>query len=131
MSERPRHALVGLLAVLVFAECALLSVATIYLIVELLTATPDSLASALALTVLAAIAAVWIGFIGANVLRGRAWTRGAATVVQVLLGAVAIGCFQGVLAQPAIGWLLLIPALVVLFLLFTPPVVRALATRES
>ncbi len=120
-----------LLVVLLFAQCALLAAATIYLVVELLTATPDSLASAVALLVLTAIAAVWIGFIAANVLRGRAWTRGAAIVVQVLQGAVAIGCFQGVLAQPAIGWLLLIPALIVLVLLFTPPVVAATTQRDA
>ena len=122
MSERPaaeaRHPFVVLLAVLLFAECALLAVATIYLVVELLTATPDSLASAVALTVLSAIATVWLGFIATNALRGRAWTRGAAIVVQILLGAVAI------------GWLLLIPALVVLVLLFTTPVVRALSSRS-
>jgi len=134
VSELPakpaRHPFVLLLVLILFAECALVVVATIYLVVELLTATPDSLASAVALTVLTAIAAVWLGFIATNVLRGRAWTRGAAIVVQVLQGAVAIGCFQGILAQPAIGWLLLIPALVVLVLLFTPPVVAATSRRE-
>ena len=120
-----------LLVVLLFMECALLTVATIYLVIELLTATADSLASAVALTVLTAIAAVWLGFIAANVLRGRAWTRGAAIVWQVLQGAVAIGCFQGIFAQPTVGWLLLAPALVVLVLLFTPPVVAATSTRDA
>ena len=120
-----------LLVVLLFMECALLAGATIYLVVELLTATAASLASALALTVLTAIATVWLGFIAANVLRGRAWTRGAAIVWQVLQGAVAIGCFQGVFAQPTIGWLLLVPALVVLVLLFTPPVVGAISRRDG
>ena len=134
VSELPatprRHPLVLLLVVLLLAECALLAVATVYLVVELLTATADSLASAVALTVLTAIAAVWLGFIAANVLRGRAWTRGAAIVWQVLQGAVAIGCFQGIFAQPTVGWLLLIPALVVLVLLFTPPVTTALIRRD-
>lgn len=130
MSERARHPFVLLLAVLLIAECALLAVATIYLIIELLTATPDSLASALFLLVLTAIAAVWIGFIAGNVLRGRAWTRGAAIVVQILIGAVAIGCFQGIFAQPSIGWVLLVPALVGLVLLFTPPVVATLTRRD-
>lgn len=134
VSELPakpaRHPFVLLLVVLLFMECALLAGATIYLVIELLTATAASLASALALTVLTAIAAVWLGFISANVLRGRAWTRGAAIVWQVLQGAVAIGCFQGIFAQPTIGWLLLIPALVVLVLLFTPPVVGAISRRS-
>ena len=127
----PRHPFVLVLVVILFAECALLSAATVYLVVELITATPSSLVSALALLVLTAIAAIWLGFIAVNVLRGRAWTRGAAIVVQVLQGAVAIGCFQGLLAQPVIGWLLLVPALVALSLLFTPPVVAAISSREN
>ncbi|MBX3099016.1 MAG: hypothetical protein KF761_05500 [Salinibacterium sp.] len=126
-----RHPFVTTVAVLLFAECALLTAATVYLIVELIVATPLSFASAIALLILTAIAAVWLGFIAVNVLRGRAWTRGAAIVWQVLQGAVAIGCFQGVLAQPEIGWWLLIPALVVMVLLFTPPVVAAISRRDG
>ena len=42
----PRNPLLILLAVLLFAECALLVAATVYLVVELLIATPASLASA-------------------------------------------------------------------------------------
>ena len=135
MSETPaaprRHRFVLALAVLLFAECALLAAATVYLLIELLVAEPASLTSALALLVLTAIATVWLGFIAANVLRGRAWTRGAAIVWQVLQGAVALGCFQGVFARPEIGWLLLLPALVVLVLLFTPPVVAAISRRDG
>lgn len=126
-----RSPLVLLLVVLLAAECALLAAATIYLVVELLIATPSSFASAVALLGLTAIAAIWLGVITANVLRGRAWTRGAAITWQVLQGAVAIGCFQGIFAQPAIGWLLLIPALVVLVLLFTPTVVAATGRRDD
>jgi hypothetical protein len=135
VSETPaaprRHGFVLALAVLLFAECALLAAATVYLLVELLVAEPASFTSALALLVLTAIATVWLGFIAANVLRGRAWTRGAAIVWQVLQGAVALGCFQGVFARPEIGWLLLVPALVVLVLLFTPPVVAATSRRDG
>lgn len=135
VSETPaaprRHGFVLALAVLLFAECALLAAATVYLLVELLVAKPASLTSALALLVLTAIATVWLGFIAANVLRERAWTRGAAIVWQVLQGAVALGCFQGVFARPEIGWLLLVPALVVLVLLFTPPVVAAISRRDG
>ena len=135
VSETPaapvRHPFVVALAVLVFAECALLTAATVYLVVELIVATPSSVLSAVALVVLTAAAAVWLGLLAAHVLRGRAWTRGAAIVWQVLQGAVAIGCFQGVFAQPEIGWLLLVPALVVLVLLFTPQVVAATSSRDD
>jgi hypothetical protein len=87
---------------------------------------PESYASAVFLTVLTAAAAGWLGAITIGVLRRRSWARGAATVWQVLQGGIAIACFQGVFAQPAIGWVLLVPALVALVLLFTPPVVEAL-----
>ncbi|CAN5399092.1 hypothetical protein BH10ACT7_BH10ACT7_09860 [soil metagenome] len=124
-----KHPLLIALAVLVFAECALLAVATIYLVVEIFVATPASYASAVALTVLTAIATIWLGFIAVNILRGRAWTRGATVVWQVLQIAVAIGCFQGLFARPDIGWALLLPAIVVLVLLFTKPVIAATARR--
>lgn len=126
-----RHPFVVALAVLLFAECALVAVATIYLVVEILVARPDSYASAIALTVLTVLATIWLGFIAVNVLRGRAWVRSAAIVWQVLQIAVAIGCFQGLFARPDIGWLLLVPALVALVLLFTPSVVAATGRRDA
>ena len=125
----PRNPLLVLLAVLLFAECALLVAATVYRVIELLIATPASLASALFLTVLTGIAAAWLGVIAVNTLRASPWIRGAAITWQVLQIAVAIGCFQGLFAQPTIGWALLIPALAVLVLVFTPPVVQA--TKRS
>ena len=126
----PRHPLVVAFAVLIFAECALLTAAVVYLVVELMIATPSSLASALFLTLLTAVAAAWLGVIGVNVLRASTWVRGAAIVWQVLQVAVAIGSFQGLFAQPAIGWALLVPAVIVLVLVFTPAVVQA-TRRES
>src|SRR3954469_13208063 len=116
-----RHPLLTFLTVLLFAECALLVVATVYLLVELLTVVPASYPSAIALTALTAVAAGWLAAIAIGTLRNRPWIRGAAIVWQVLQGAVAIGCFQGAFAQPEIGWFLLVPALLVLVLLFTPP----------
>ena len=71
-----KHPVVIVLAGLVFAECALIATATIYLVVEILVATPASYVSAIALTVLTAIAAAWLALIAVNILRGRAWVRG-------------------------------------------------------
>jgi hypothetical protein len=124
-----RHPFVVALAVLIFAQCALLAVATGYLVIELIIATPDSYASAVALAVLTTIAAVWLAIIGVNVLRGSPWVRGATIVVQVLQIAVAIGAFQGAFARPDLGWLLLIPAIAALVLLFTAPVLAATVRR--
>jgi len=131
-SPRPRHhGLVLLLAGVLFLEAAALFVATAYLVVELLIARPDSVASAVALTVCVAIAAVWVTTIAVNTLRGRAWIRGAAIVVQVLIGAVALGSFQGMLPRADIGWLLLIPAIAVMVLLFTKPVLAETSHRNA
>jgi len=120
-----------LLAGVLFLEAAALFVATAYLVVELLIARPDSVASAVALTVCVAIAAVWVTTIAVNTLRGRAWIRGAAIVVQVLIGAVALGSFQGMLPRADIGWLLLIPAIAVMVLLFTKPVLAETSHRDA
>jgi len=121
--------LLTVLALIVFAECALLVAATVFLVVELLVATPASYASAIALTVLVAIGAIWVGVIAVNLLRRQPWTRGATVVWQILQIAVAIGMFQGAYARPDLGWLLLIPSIVVLVLLFTPSVRDATIRR--
>jgi hypothetical protein len=119
------------LAVIVGAECVLMAAASTFLIIELLIATPTSLASAIALTVLSIAATVWLAFIVVNIMRGSPWVRGATVVWQVLQLAVAVGAFQGFFARPDIGWLLLVPAVVVLVLLFTPPVITATSRREG
>jgi len=125
VTGQARHPLVVALAVLIFAECALMAVATIYLVIEIFGAVAASLVSAIALAILTAIAAVWLGFVGLNVLRGRPWVRGAIVTWQVLQVAVAVGCFQGYFARPDLGWLLLVPSIVAVGLLFTPPVMAA------
>ncbi|MDJ0336198.1 hypothetical protein QMG83_13280 [Salinibacterium sp. G-O1] len=127
---RSRHPFLIALSVLIFAQCALLLTATGYLVIELIVDTPDSYASAVALAVLTVIAAVWLAVIAVNVLRGSPWVRGATVVVQALQIAVAIGAFQGAFARPDLGWLLLIPAIIALVLLFTSPVVAATARRS-
>jgi hypothetical protein len=95
----------------------------------LFAATPASLASALFLTFLCAVATVWIGFTAVHVLRGSPWVRGSTITWQVLQVAVAIGAFQGMFARPDIGWLLLVPAIAAVVLLFTRPVMAS-TTRE-
>jgi hypothetical protein len=129
VSRHPR--LLLLLVVMLALECGALVAAACYLVVELLVARPDSFASAVALLVLVLLAAVWLGIMAVHTLRGRSWTRGGAITWQVLQIAVGIGSFQGAFARPDIGWLLIIPALLVLVLLFTPPVLEATRRRDS
>ncbi len=125
MSERPRSEPVIVLSALILLEAALVVGATGFLIYELITDVAQNLASALALTVLTALAAVWVTAIGVGLLRRRAWSRGAAIVWQVLQIAVAVGAFQGAFARAEVGWLLLVPAVLALLLLFSRPVVEA------
>ena len=128
MPRRP--GLLVLLAAIILLECAMLAAATVYLVIELLTARPDSYASVIAILILTALAAVWLAVMGVHTLRGRSWIRGGAVVWQVLQIAVGIGSFQGGLfARPDLGWWLIVPAAVVLVLLFTPSVIAA--TRRS
>lgn len=125
-----RPLLVSLLAFILGVEAVALGVATVYLVIEILVAPADSVVSAIALAVVVAIAAVWVAVIAINVVRGRAWTRGASIVVQVLIGAVALGSFQGLGPRPDIGWIILVPAVAAVILLFTRPVSTHLAARD-
>jgi putative flippase GtrA len=111
-----------LLGWLLFAEAALLLVAVLWLLYELVSEQPSSLSSAIAILVLTLVAFVFVSVVALGALRRRAWIRGAATTWQLLQIAVAIGCFQGIYARPELGWALLVPSLVVIWLLLTPGV---------
>ncbi len=127
VSRRPP--LLVLLALIVFAECALLVGIAVFFIFELLVARPDSFASAIAIILLVVIAAVWLGIVGANTLRGRSWVRGAVTTWQVLQIAIGVTSFQGTFGRADIGWFLVLPAVIAMIVLFTPSVVAA--TRQT
>ncbi len=127
--RRPR-ALV-LLAVILYAEAGLLWAAVVWLILELVIATPTSLATALAILVLALIAATWVTAIAVNSLRRRSWIRGAAVTWQLVQVAVAVGSFQGLYARPDLGWALLLPSVVVLVLLFQRRVVAETTSARA
>ena len=121
---RPKALLV--LAVALFLEAAVMTAILVWLGFELLTEAPRSLASALALIVLAAAATAFLLGTAVGALRRRAWIRAAAVTWQFVQIAVAIGAFQGAYSRPDVGWLILVPSIVVLGLLFTPAVTTAL-----
>jgi hypothetical protein len=125
-----RHPLVIALSVLLWLECAFLAFLTVFLIVELVVGNPASYATAVAILVLAALAAVWLGALAFNAVRRRPWVRAGALVWQVLQIVLAVASFQGLFYRQDVGWLLLIPSIVVLVLLFTPPVVAATSRPE-
>lgn len=117
--------LLSTLAVFVFIESGFLAVIAVYFLVELIITKPDSYATAVALVILAALAAVWLSVVAVNTLRARPWIRGAVVTWQVLQIAIGISSFQGMFARPDIGWWLIVPSCVVLVVLFTPSVVAA------
>jgi hypothetical protein len=121
-----RSPLLSLLTGLLAVEAAAVVVLTLYLVFELLTSPADSFAAAVALIVVVALAAIWLIAIVVGALRRQPWIRGAAVTWQLVQIAVAVGAFQGIFARPDIGWLLLVPSLAVLALLFSPPVVDSL-----
>jgi hypothetical protein len=113
------------LAVILFLEAALVAGLAVWLLIDLLTLTPEYLTTAIAIFVLTALAAIWVIVTAIGVLRRRAWARASTVTIQILQIAVAVGCFQGLVARPDLGWALLIPAIVAGVLALTPSVVRA------
>lgn len=113
------------LAVVLFFEAAMLAAVALFLVYELVSEVPASLASAIAILVLVIIAGVWLVVVGVSTLRARPWVRSAALTWQVLQIAVAVGSFQGLFARNDIGWFLLVPAVVAIALLFTRSVMTA------
>jgi len=70
----------------------------------------DPFLPALSIVLVAGIAFVWVAATAAGLLRRRSWARGSALTVQMLLFTVGIGAFQGLFAQPSLGWALVLPA---------------------
>ena len=122
-------AVLVLVAILIL-EAAALAAAAVYFVIELLVSRPSSVGSAAAITAVIGLGAVWVTFIAIGVLRGRAWTRAATLVVQVLVGAIAIGSFHGADARPLLGVVMLVPAVVAALLLFSKSVIVATSSRE-
>jgi uncharacterized membrane protein len=127
--SRPRSVL--LLVALVALEALALAATTLFLILELIIAPSDSAGSAVLLTVIAAIATIWVVFIILGLLNGRSWTRAAVVVVQVLFIAVALGSLQGSGARLDIALALFVPAVACLVLLFTKASIAFLGTRDD
>ncbi len=129
VSRRPASLL--LLVGLLGAESAALVAVACFLVVEILVARPDSVATAIALLVLDILAAAWVGLMAAHALRGKSWIRSGAITWQVLQIAVGLGSFQPPYSRPDIGWLVIVPAAVVIILLFTRSVVAATRRAED
>ena len=131
MPDPRRPATLVTLAVILLLEFALVAGLAVWLLVELLTVTPQSYTTAVAILVLVVLAAAWVLLTATGILRRRSWARASAVTIQILQIAVAVGCFQGLYARPDLGWALLIPALVAGVLALAPSVVRATARNTE
>jgi hypothetical protein len=120
-----------LLVAILFAEAVAMVVVVVVLIIDILTLPAASLGSAIALTVLVAIAAGFVSAVAIGAFRRQGWVRGGALIWQLVQLAIAIGAFQGTFAQPAIGWALLVPSVTVIVLLFTKSVMAAITRRNG
>lgn len=100
---------------------------TVLLLVELLVpnSRPYSVASAIALAVFAAIAAVGLGLVARSTLRTAAWSRPAAIVWQIVQAFVGLQAFSGAGARPDLGLLLVVPAVLAFVLLLRRDVAEA------
>ncbi|HWL02677.1 MAG TPA: hypothetical protein VNQ52_09945 [Microbacteriaceae bacterium] len=125
----PPH-LVALIGI-VFAEAALLAVATVFLLLELFTPDAQDALAAVALTVTTALFALGVLVLAIGLVRRWARVRGGVVLWQILQIACAIGAFQGLLGPTWIGWLLLVPAGVAIWLLFSKPVTAIFVERDA
>ena len=123
MSERPKHPLLYVLAALVLLEGVALAAGGIYLVVEIFIAPSSSVATAVALAAVPLIAAAALIFFARATAQGRPWIRGGIVCIAILQLLVAYSIL--ITKAPTLGWVLVPPAVVMLVLLFTPPVLRA------
>ena len=119
-----------LLVGIVFAEAAVLAVATGFLTLELFTSDAQNALSAVALTVTTALFTLGVLVLGIGLARRWARIRGGVVLWQILQVACAVGAFQGLLGPEWIGWLLLVPAVAAIWLLFTKPVTAAFLEQD-
>ncbi len=119
-----------MLAALILLEGLAVAGGAIYLVVEIFTAPTASVASAIALTVCAVIAAVGLILVAVYTVRGRPWIRSAAVCWQIIQALVGVSILQAKAASSVgIAVALIVPAIVVVVLLFTPRVIH-LTTRS-
>jgi hypothetical protein len=117
---------IRLLTGVLFLEAIALVALVLVLVFDILTQPAASITSAIALTVLVAIAAIFVSAVAFGMAKRAPWSRGAAVVWQLVQLAIAFGAFQGTTAQPAWGWAILAPTLVAIVLLFTKSVMATL-----
>ena len=89
-SEHPSHRLRRLVAALVAAEAALLTVGAVALVVEAVRSDGDGLAPAISLAAIAVVVAVGLAICARGIVQGLRWTRGPVLTWQLLQAGVGM-----------------------------------------
>ena len=130
MEDTRRSPLVTVLVILLSGQTLLILGITAYLVVELLLAEAQFPPTAIALTVLVILVAMWLAAMTLGVHRGRAWTRGSVLTYEFLQLAIGVGSVQGFVPRPDIGWWVMATAVLGLVLILSTPVSRYLDRRD-
>ncbi len=130
MEDTRRSPLVTVLVILLAAQTVFIVGVTVYLVVELVLAEAQFPPTAIALTALVLLVAIWLIAMTRGVWRGRAWTRGSVLVYQFLQLAIGVGSIQGFVPRPDIGWWVIATAVLGLVLVLSTPVSRYLDARD-
>ncbi len=125
-----RSPLVTVLVILLAAQTLFIVGVTVYLVIELLLAEADFPPTAIALTALVVLVAIWLLAMTRGVWRGRAWTRGSVLVYQFSQLAIGVGSVQGFVPRPDIGWWVIATAVLGLVLVLSTPVSQYLDGRD-
>ena len=130
MEDTRRSPLVIVLVILLGGQTLLILGLTTYLVVELLLAQAKFPPTAIALTVLVILVAMWLAAMTLGVHRSRAWTRGSVLTYEFLQLAIGVGSVQGFIPRPDIGWWVMATAVLGLVLILSTPVSRYLDRRD-
>lgn len=110
------------LVAIVALEAVALWAAVFALVIGMVSGGADSFSSGIALTVLAAVAAVWLSATAVAVARAQRWARGSVITWQVMQVAIAVGAVQGSDPSWGVAVLLTIPAVAAVLLVVVRPV---------
>jgi len=116
-------------SILVFVESFALVLGSGYFGFGIISGQARALPTLIALTAFTLAAAAWVGYIARSLMAAKKFARTPAVIVQLFQLSVAYGSFTGQFANPTVGFVLSVPSVIVIVLLFTKPV-SALLQRE-
>lgn len=91
----------------------------------------SDLMQSVSILIVAAAAAFWGGVTFLALTRKRGWARGSSLTIQIFIFSVAMGAFQGFYAQPVMGWVLTVPAVITFVAALIARPDNALTVTES